>query len=298
MTAANATQTSVPARGKQKAALGDRALNRVRRIAKFARRMSANAMNGGVPETHPVFIMGCQRSGTRVPLSVLEQAPAVLTYGEGAPLYYNGLMLRPDDLLEQRFARCVFPWLVLKPLCESHRARQLLERFPTSRIIWIFRGYAETVKSTSLKWSSGTTVVKQMVEGRLRPDDWRRGGLTEESLDVVKRLYRPELTLDHANALLWYLRNRLVLDQGLFDCERVLVVKYEDLTRDPIQHFARVFEFIGEPLHANYTSDVRDTRSRMTPALSIPEPVVQTCKALFEEIDLRYHASLERRRTR
>ena len=140
--------------------------------------------------------------------------------------------------------------------------------------------------------------MTQMVEGRLRPDDWRRGGLTEESLDVVKRLYRPELTLDHANALLWYLRNRLVLDQGLFDCERVLVVKYAGSTRDPIEHFARVFEFIGEPLHANYTSDVRDTRSRMTPALSIPEPVVQTCKALFEEIDLRYHASLERRRTR
>jgi hypothetical protein len=289
--AANAIQGSVPAKGKPKA-LGDRALNRARRIAKFARRIIANAIQGGLPETHPVFIMGCQRSGTRVPLSVLEHVPDVLTYGEGAPLYYEGLMLRPDDLLAQRFARCAFPRLVLKPLCESHRARQLLDRFPTSRIIWIFRGYPETVKSTSLKWSSGTSVVKQMVEGRLPPNDWRRGGLTKESLDVVRRLYQADLALDHANALLWYLRNRLVLDQHLFDCERVLVVKYEDLTRDPIRHFGRVFDFIGQPLRATYISDVQDTRRRLPPTLSIPGPVLQTCEALFEEINLRYQQSL------
>jgi hypothetical protein len=290
--AADAVPISVPGRSKRKAALRDRALNRARRIAKFARRMGLNVIAGGAPETHPVFIMGCQRSGTRVPLSVLEQAPDVLTYGEGAPEYYNGLLLRPDDVLGQGFARCVFPWLVLKPLCDSHRARQLLERFPTSRIIWIFRGYQDTVKSTSLKWSSGAAVVKQMVEGRLNPDDWRRGGLTEESLAVVRRLYQPDLTLDHANALLWYLRNRLVLDQDLFGSDRVLVVKYEDLTSDPIRHFDRLFDFIGEPLQAAYIGDVKDPRNRVTPNLSIPEPVVATCEALLEEIDLRYRQSL------
>ena len=283
-----------PPRSKRKALLRDRARNRARRIAKFARRIAVNVIGGGTPETQPVFIMGCQRSGTRVPLSVLEQAPDVLTYGEGAPEYYHGLLLRSDDLLDQGFARCVFPWLVLKPLCDSHRARQLLERFPTSRIIWIFRGYQDTVRSTSLKWSSGATVVKQMVEGRLRPDDWRRGGLTEESLDVVRRLYQPDLTLDHANALLWYVRNRLVLDQDLFDCARVLVVKYEDLTGNPIQHFDRLFDFIGEPLQARYISEVKDTRHRVTPRLSIPEPVAETCEALFTAIDLRYRQSLSR----
>ena len=140
MTAPNA-QTSVPARGKRKAALGDRALNRVRRIAKFARRMSANAMNGGVPETHPVFIMGCQRRDPCAAVRARAGAGRADLRRRRAVVHYNRLMLRPDDLLEQRFARCVFPWLVLKPLCESHRARQLLERFPTSRIIWIFRGY-------------------------------------------------------------------------------------------------------------------------------------------------------------
>ncbi len=273
----------------------DRAIRNARRIAKVARRLTLNALSGGAPNTRVIFIMGCQRSGTRVPLFVLESAPNILTYGEGAHRFFRGIRLKSEETLDQLFRRCVFPLLVLKPLCDSHRARQLLERFAGSRVIWIFRGYQDTVNSSSLKWSSGSIVVEQIVNGRLQRNDWRAGGLTEDAIEVARRLYRPGLSLHHANAILWYLRNRLVLDLDLFNCPEALIVKYEDLSTNPGAHFQRVFDFIGERLRPEYLTKIHSNAVRRSPLPEIPKPVLDTCEALYAEIDQLYRLSIQER---
>ncbi len=146
--------------------LPDRLTRKGRRLLKYARRWALNAA-GRTEPTRPIFIMGAQRSGTRVPLLALESAPDILTFREGARPFFHGGRLQSDETLQRLFDRCAFPVLVIKPLCESHRAQDLLERFAASRIIWIYRRPEDTVRSASIKWQSGGDAVTRLVEGRL-----------------------------------------------------------------------------------------------------------------------------------
>lgn len=267
-------------------------VRRTRRMAKFARRLTLNALQGRTATTRVLFIMGAQRSGTRVPLVALESAPDVLTYREGARPYFRDGRLESDHSLDRLFAACPFPLLVLKPLCESHRAPDLLRRHPGSRVLWIFRGYQDTVRSASLKWSSGPEAVARLVTGRLDPGDWRLGGLTDEALEVARRLYEPGLSRHHADAILWYLRNRLALDLGLFDRQDVLVVRYEDLSTDPVRHFPRVFDFVGQTLRPDYLVDIHARSVRRSPLAGVPGPVAEACETLHDAIERRYRLSI------
>jgi hypothetical protein len=266
---------------------------RGRRVGKLARRALLNAL-GGRPDTRVVFIMGAQRSGTRVPLVALESSPDILTFREGARQYFRGSALRPDEELERLFDACPFPVLVLKPLCESHRALELLDRFPQSKVIWIFRSYQDAVHSASVKWSSGVQAVEQLVAGSLPPGSWRLGGLTAEALDTARRLHRPGLSLHHANAILWYLRNRLILDLDITAQARALLVKYEDLSTEPHRHFPRVFRFVGEPLKPGYLKAIYGGSVRLRALQAVPDDVLEACQRLHGEIDRRYALACEK----
>jgi hypothetical protein len=227
-------------------------------------------------------------------LLALESAPDILTFREGARKFFQGSALRPDDELDRLFEACAFPVLVLKPLCESHRAPALLDRFPASKVIWIYRGYEDAVSSASLKWSSGIQAVEQLVAGTLPPGNWRLGGLTADALDTARRLYRPGLSLHHANAILWYLRNRLILDLDIPAQPRALLVKYEDLSTDPQRHFPRVFRFVGEALKPGYLSAIHAGSVRRRALQDVPDDVAEACQRLHGEIDRRYVLACER----
>ncbi len=271
--------------------LSEKIARKSRRAGKYVRRWLLNATAG---RTQPsvVFIMGAQRSGTRVPLLALESSPDILTFREGARPFFRGSRLESDDVLEGLFARCPFPVLVIKPLCESHRALELLARFPAARVIWIYRRPEDTVRSASIKWDSGALAVTRLIEGTLPADDWRRGGLTDEAVAMARRLYRPGLGLHHANAIMWYLRNRLVLDLDLFAHPRVLVVKYEDLSSSPGTHFPRVFSFVGQSLAQEYLSGIHARSVRRALLEDVPADVLAACETLHAEIDARYEASV------
>ncbi len=90
---------------------------------------------------------------------------------------------------------------------------------------------------------------------------------------------------------MWYLRNRLVLDLDLFSHPRVLVVKYEDLSRAPASHFPRVFSFVGTPLSPSYLAGIHDRSVRRQALDGVPGEVLDVCEQLYGEIDRRYEAS-------
>jgi hypothetical protein len=274
--------------------LSEKVARKSRRLLKYARRWGLNAAGRREP-VRVIFIMGAQRSGTRVPLLALESAPDILTFREGARPFFRGGRLQPDETLRSLVDRCPFPVLVLKPLCESHRVLALLEKFPDARVIWIYRRPEDTVRSASIKWESGTAAVTRLIDGTLDVDDWRRGGLTTEALAEARRLFTTGLSLHHANAIMWYLRNRLALDLDVFAHPRVLVVKYEDLSSAPLAHFPRLFSFVGKPLEKSYLAGIHDRSVRRKPLDGVPAEVLDACEALYAEIDRRYQASLAAR---
>ncbi|MDZ4286527.1 MAG: hypothetical protein U0984_01135 [Prosthecobacter sp.] len=106
-------------------------------------------------EPRIVFVFGCQRSGTTMLRSFIGFDPRVDDQGEGDPPYFwqvpvedpRYLRAVPDEEIERLSRASHSPVVLIKPLHDSQRAAALLQRFPRSKGIWIFRHYHEVILS-------------------------------------------------------------------------------------------------------------------------------------------------------
>lgn len=238
-----------------------------------------------------VFVVGSQRSGTRLPLHVMDCSPEIATFTEGSAPFFRGVLLQPLDRVEQLVKRSPSPVVALKPICETHRIHELLDRFPGSKAIWIFRHYAGAVRSASAKWKSGRDSLGRLAAGQLE-GDWRAGGLSDERLQLVRRLYRKEMSLNDANAVMWYLRNALFFDLHTDTRAEVLLVRYEDLLSDPDRGFARMFDFIGVPIPASAAGVIRRSGGGSRPLPAMSEEIRSMCEELHNRLVTHYTADL------
>lgn len=239
------------------------------RLVKHTRQW-LRTLSQGRPDTRFVFVVGSQRSGTRLPLQVLDFSPDIITYSEGSAPFFERVLLEPLERVEALGRRSVFPVIALKPICETHRVNELLDRFPRSRAVWIFRDYRDAVNSASVKWTSGREAVRRLASERPESAGWRAGGLSKERLQLVQQLYSDQMSLHEANAVMWYLRNGLFFDLAADRRAEVLLVRYEDLVSQPQEQFGDVFRFLGLPPPVGLDRGIRESkgRSREFPAIA------------------------------
>ena len=182
----------------------ERLARKMPRVSKFLRQGTRVVAGGRRPATRVVFVVGSQRSGTRLPLQILDGAPEVMTYSEGTAPYFDRVLLKPLPEIERLLTRSLFPGVALKPICQTHRINELLDHFPDARGIWIFRDYRDATNSASAKWKSGKEAVRRLAAGELDAAGWRAGGLTTEKLQLVRRLYSDSMSLHAANAVMCF----------------------------------------------------------------------------------------------
>lgn len=206
----------------------------------------------------PVFVVGCQRSGTNAFIQALDRCHKIRVYNEHAnnSLYHEFRLRNPFDLAptlkatKQRIA-------VFKPICDSHLTDQLLKTYPDSKVFWIFRNYASVAASMVDEWGDH---FKKMIDaihnGRAHDISWRGERLSPHSLEMVRRSWRPTLNAHEAAAIFWYLRNRFLLELNLCHHPSVMVVRYEDMCTDPRQCFVRVFNHVGLRFAPKYTWNI------------------------------------------
>jgi hypothetical protein len=266
-----------------------RAQRKLPRVRKFVGRWLRTISSRDRVNPRAVFVLGAQRSGTRLPLHVLEQSPEIITYSEGSAPFFSGVLLRDDPTVLRELTRLPFPRVVLKPICESHRAPGLLATFAGARVIWIYRHYRETVNSAVVKWKTGQRNLKR-VATRDPTAGWRLGGLTQEKLELASRLYSDDMSLHAAEAVMWYLRTALFFDLGLAERSDVLLVKYEDLVTTPEAGFSRMFSFLECPFELAFLRGVYASSVRSQSFPEIPKEIERLCADLMERLD-RYHVS-------
>lgn len=262
------------------------------RLVKGARQRLRMLTSGGRPDTKMVFVIGAQRSGTRLPLQILDCSADVSTFTEGSAPFFDGVLLEPLDRVEQLRRRSTAAILALKPICETHRVHELLDRFPGSKAIWIMRNFEDTVNSASVKWQAGRVALGRLASGDLRAASWRAGGLTPEKLALVRRLYREDMSEHEANAVMWYLRNDLFFDLHADTRQDVLLVLYEDLVANPQQHVTRLFNFIGMPLPPGVVAVIgqRSRPKRAFPGISAE--IRTLCEGLEKRLMAHYTLTL------
>jgi hypothetical protein len=255
----------------------DRISRKLQRTWKFAARRAANLSAGTRPDPTAVFILGSGRSGTRVPLVAFERSPETITYSEGHSRVFRGALLRDDALVHDVLRTTPFGTVVFKPICESHRAVEFLTRFSNARVVWIFRDYRDAVNSAARKWTSALRHVRSLARGDLASAGWRAGGLTEDKLALVRELCTPDLSLVAAHGIMWYLRNSLFFDLQLHQRPDALLVRYEDLVKEPQVHFPELFAFAGTPFDRAFVEGIYDRSVGRDAAPDLPGRIADLC---------------------
>lgn len=241
-----------------------------------------------------VFVFGCQRSGTTMLRSFIGFDPRVDDQGEGDPPYFwqgseadpRYLRLLPDGEVERIASRCRSEILLIKPLHDSQRAAGLLQRFPGSKGIWIFRHYHEVILS-HLTYYRGRyepmPYLKDMLE--LNEQSWKAEGLDAEARELILK-HRGLVTTPTAGfALFWLVRNQLLFSQLAQNPGLPLVsIHYADL----INHSREALRFLGgyvgldlDPRYAQFP-ERRERRKELPDA--IPPELLTACDQMMDRL--------------
>lgn len=229
----------------------------------------------------PVFVFGCQRSGTTMLIDTLMAAPDLWVHPEKSSIAYDNFRLRSPAVVEFVTRHTPAATVIYKPLCDSHLADRILDAHPTGRALWAVRAWADVANSAVKKWGDHQRdVILQIVHGRADVVGWRGERLPEAVVARLAELAAPGLSPAAGAALFWWLRNSFYLSLGLDQDPRVQVVRYESLVTRPHEAFVPVFEHCGVPYQAAYTAGIVPTSVGRAPAPEVSPAIAAACDAL------------------
>ena len=212
-------------------------------------------------QTRVLWIFGCQRSGTTLLCRLLERDKRTLVLHEDSIITQTGeqrLRLQEQSQLASVLANIRHPIVVAKPLVESQHATEILNAFPDSRAIWLWRDYRDLVNSHVRRFKNQIQFIQAIVHRD--SEKWGAEAVSDEVVNVIQPFVRDDMPREDAAALIWFARNQLYFDQPLADHPRVQIMKYEDLIQEPNLLIESIYDLLGMTPH-HFATGVVDSRS-------------------------------------
>jgi hypothetical protein len=233
----------------------------------------------------PVFVFGKQRSGTSMLMFAFHRHPEALVFDEHRDdRVYRDFRIRSLDVIQDVISESRFQVVCFKPICDSHLIGRFVQAFPDAHHIWIYRQYQDVASSTLRKFESATRAI-QLVSTGQPGGGWFDEGLSVETRRTLMRMYRPDLSDFELSCLVWWARNRIVMECGLLPSSDVTVLKYEELVANPGPVLRWLFARMNVPFH-------RRIGARMTPRSigkhsmpQIDEEIRGVCDNLMHQLD-------------
>jgi hypothetical protein len=237
-----------------------------------------------------LFIFGCQRSGTTLMQQIFDRDFNAKVYGEFSAITRTrpgsrNVRLRALEEVRAIFDRDHARLIVAKPIAETQNARRILAHFPGAKAVFIYRHYA-AVASSNLKLfgqMNGIKNLRAIVRGDVQ--NWRADGVSEEVRAMVAARFDEGMNPYNAAALFWYVRNRFFFDLGLDRLPSVMLLRYEDLARDPSGAIERVYRFIGAPCSPAGAMLVRADSAGRDTGLRLSPDIEALCRDLLARLD-------------
>ncbi len=237
----------------------------------------------------PVFLVGAQRSGTNMVVRGLERSPQFEVHNENDRRLFVRYELRDIGLVRRVVQASRARFVLFKPLCDTHRTDELLDRVGTTmppRAIWAYRGMEGRVRSSLTKFRDhNLTIMRDIAAGR-GLDRWQAQGIRPDTMELIRSLDWSRMTPASASALFWYARNRLLFDLDLADRPDVVVVSYRELVKHPREAFEPVVNLLGLRWRDDFVAHI-DGRESSGPkaALDIDLKIREVCEELEECLD-------------
>ena len=242
-----------------------------------------------------IFVVGCQRSGTTMLLNVLGKSAECRIYHEGKnnPAY-DSYRLRSNETVKHLIQKSDKPTVVFKPVLDSQYTDRLLDLYPNTKAIWMYRDYRDVVNSSVKEWQGNQKDIMYGIAAEIRRDPKHHqyaigDRMSDWTVNLVRKLCNPGMSPEDGAALLWYVRNLIYFDLGLEKDQRVLLVRYEDLVTRPQQYFPMIFGFIGCYFDRKYIGDIFDTSVKKNAAPAINQEVELLCREMVQRLDHQYY---------
>ncbi|MBI3951347.1 MAG: sulfotransferase [Acidobacteria bacterium] len=244
--------------------------------------------------TMPIFVVGCQRSGSNMLMNVFDQFNEAWIYNEGrnTPAFVN-YRIRPNAVLDALIRQTRARYVVFKPLCDSQWVDRLLTIRPNAQAIWIYRDHRDVARSAVRKWGSHQkNVIRGIATLPSEAVGWQAERITPKTIALVKRFYSPQMSDLAGAALKWYIRNQIYFDLNLQHRDDVLLVRYEDLVLYPDQTFPRLFDYLGCRYETEHTREVFSSSVGGSGNIELPDEIETLCDSTLKRLDSVYRSQL------
>lgn len=245
-----------------------------------------------------IFIFGCQRSGTGMLQKIMAKNTNFKVYEEGNPLAMDNYRFKDRTSIKKLIQRNPEQYINFKPLNDSQYADQFLDTWPSAKAIWMYRHYSDTVNSAVHKWGDAQKKIVLWIKGRkkhLSSEDDNGAGcsiymerMAQDTFKTIKNLAYDNMSDKNGAALLWYLRSSIFFDLSLQNDKRIILMKYEDLVKDPEYHVKQVFDFIGCPIHDKYWEDIFTSSIKKNPSPQLDKEIETACQDMLQKLDNLY----------
>lgn len=242
-----------------------------------------------IGQTMPGFLVGCGRSGTNMLVFHLSKLWQVELYNEDNPAAFQNWRLRDLSIIERLIARSHAQITIFKPILDTYRTNVLLSRFPTARLIFIFRHHTDVINSSLKKF--GITNRIDHVNSWIKEDfdEFASAPPPENTKAAVRSRWKPSLSPESGAALYWLFQNRLYFDLGLHRNERVMLINYETVVSEPLREFERICQFLGVAFKPELAEGVYSSSVKRDPAPRIAGEILADCddlwRSLCQELD-------------
>ena len=253
------------------------------------------ARRGRQASATPVFLVGAQRSGTNMLAHGLAEVPEFQVYNEGSTKAFHDFRLAPLETIETLIGRSRAEFVLFKPLCDSHRTAELLDRFePKARAIWAYRNVDDRVRSAIKKFGdSNLRVLRAYAAGQAK-DAWQVQGLSPENADFVRSFDFSRLSAESGAALFWYIRNSLYFELALDRRPDTILISYDQLLAEPRQVASALCAFLGLGYRQEVIAQIDPRRPARKEPLPLDQRIRQRCEALQERLDAVNNARMSR----
>jgi hypothetical protein len=201
----------------------------------------------------------------------------------------HGIRLNPLPDVAAYLSRIPAPLVVMKPLVETQNLLTLLNYFPGSKSLFMYRRYADVARSDLVKFGQQNAIdnIRPIVERDRH--NWRSEGASSAVREVIARYYSPDMKPNDAAALFWLARNMLYFDLNLAGRPDVFLCRYEHLVQEPEQVMRSIYEFLEQPCpDLAHTREVHSASLRKGKDFELSAEIRSECERLQERLDAQY----------
>ena len=236
----------------------------------------------------PVFVVGCQRSGTNMLVRHLARSSDIILYNEDHPEIFQDFHIVNLTVVENTLNSNGVRVSLFKPILDTSRAHDFLGHFPSARVLFIFRHFDDVTNSLLRAFDTDPAQrIRKWFEGgclqhsRFRADP---NYPTEATYLYLRRLYRSDLDDISCTALYWFIFSQFFFSLQLHQHPRVLGVCYETLVRNPRLGFKQICSFLGIKYSRQMSRGVQASSIGKEPAREIDHSIRAECLALYDHL--------------